>query len=172
MKILDRDGRLFGKISIIDVIVLVVVAVLAATLYLKHQMPQTSGGVSTTAVVYQMRLENQPEYMLSAIQVGDQLYDLERSTNGALGTIQDIQVSEGTYMGALPDGTYGPIPAKGRYNLLLTLEGQALVGADGSISLNRIYNLGANSSRTFATQYATFIGTVMNIQIPGAEDAQ
>ena len=46
------------------------------------------------------------------------------------------------------------------------------MGADGSISLNRIYNLGANSSRTFATQYATFIGTVMNIQIPGAEDAQ
>ena len=85
MKILDRDGRLFGKISIIDVIVIVVVAVLAATLYLKHQMPQTSGGVSTTTVVYQMRLENQPEYMLSAIQVGDQLYDLERSTNGALG---------------------------------------------------------------------------------------
>ena len=33
MKILDRDGRLFGKISIIDVIVILVVAVLALAIY-------------------------------------------------------------------------------------------------------------------------------------------
>ena len=40
MKILDRDGRLFGKISIIDVIVILVVAVLALAIYVKTQMPR------------------------------------------------------------------------------------------------------------------------------------
>ena len=105
MKILDQDGRLFGKISIIDVIVILVVAVLAAAIYVKGQMPQTGTSVPLTKVTYQLQLVNQPEYMLSAIQVQDKLYDKERSTGGALGTIVDIQVSEGTYMGALPDGT-------------------------------------------------------------------
>ena len=53
MKILDRDGRLFGKISIIDVIVILVVAVLALAIYVKGQMPQTGASVTTTPVVYQ-----------------------------------------------------------------------------------------------------------------------
>ena len=83
MKILDRDGRLFGKISIIDVIVILVVAVLALAIYVKTQMPQTGTSVTTTKVVYQMKLNNQPEYMLSAIEIGDELFDKERSTGGS-----------------------------------------------------------------------------------------
>ena len=35
MKIIDGNGRLFGKISVIDVLVILVVAVLAAALYFK-----------------------------------------------------------------------------------------------------------------------------------------
>ena len=40
MKLLDRDGRLFGKLSIIDGIALLVVAVLAVAIYVKSQMPR------------------------------------------------------------------------------------------------------------------------------------
>jgi hypothetical protein len=35
MKIIDKNGRLFGLISIIDVIVIAVVAVMGVALYLK-----------------------------------------------------------------------------------------------------------------------------------------
>lgn len=172
MKILDRDGRLFGKISIIDVIVILVVVTLAAAVYLKNHMPHTGTTVATTQVVYQMQLENQPEYMLSAIQEGDQLFDEDRTTNGSLGTIVDIQVSDGTYAGELDNGTYGDLPAEGCYNILLTLEGEALVGADGSVALNRVYDLGVNSNRSFVTKYASFVGRVVDIQISGADNAQ
>ena len=172
MKILDRDGRLFGKISIIDVIVILVVAVLAAAIYVKSQMPQTGSSVTTTSVIYQMRLVNQPAYMLDAIQVGDQMFDKERSTGGSLGTITDIEVSDGTQRGELDDGTVAMLPAEGYYNILLTIEGQALVGDDGSVALNRIYDLGVNSSRYFNTKYAYFIGTIEDIQISTADFAQ
>ena len=172
MKILDRDGRLFGKISIIDVIVILVVIVLAAAVYVKTQMPHTGNSVTATTVVYQMRLENQPEYMLDAIQVGDQMFDKERSTGGSLGTITDIAVSDGTDEAELDDGTIAMVPAEGYYNILLTIEGQALIGEDGSVSLNRIYDLGVNSSRNFNTKYAYFVGTIVDIQIPGADFAQ
>ena len=123
---MDRDGRLFGKISIVDVIVLLVVAAMVAAVYVKTHKPQTGSNVGTTTVVYQMELENQPEYMLDAIQVGDQMFDKERSTGGSLGTITDIQVSDGTYEAKLDDGTYEIVPAQGRYNLLLTIEGQEI----------------------------------------------
>ena len=172
MKILDRDGRLFGKISIIDVIVLLVVAVLAVAVFVKSQRAQTSTSITDTPVIYQMLLTNQPEYMLSAIQEGDQLFDEDRTTNGSLGTIVDIQVSDGTYAGELDNGTYGDLPAEGCYNILLTLEGEALVGADGSVALNRVYDLGVNSNRSFVTKYASFVGRVVDIQISGADNAQ
>ena len=172
MKILDRDGRLFGKISIIDVIVLLVVAVLAVAVFVKSQRTQTSTSITDTPVIYQMLLTNQPEYMLSAIQEGDQLYDQERSTGGSLGTITQVEVSDGTNLGALDDGTYAVLPAENRYNILITVEGAGLVSADGGVALNRVYDLGVNSSRTFTTQYASFIGTVTDIQIPEAETAQ
>lgn len=172
MKILDRDGRLFGKISIIDVIVLLVVAVLAVAVFVKSQRTQTSTSITDTPVIYQMLLTNQPEYMHSAIQEGDQLYDQERSTGGSLGTITQVEVSDGTNLGALDDGTYAVLPAENRYNILITVEGAGLVSADGGVALNRVYDLGVNSSRTFTTQYASFIGTVTDIQIPEAETAQ
>ena len=41
MTIMDRNGRLFGKISIIDVIVVLAVVVLAAALYVKTHQPET-----------------------------------------------------------------------------------------------------------------------------------
>ena len=105
MKIIDRNGRLFGKISVIDVIVILAVIVMAAAIYVKTHKPQTGSNVATTTIVYQMSVENQPEYMLDAIQVGDQIYDKERTTGGSLGTITDIQVSDGTYEAKLDDGT-------------------------------------------------------------------
>lgn len=127
MKLIDRDGRLFGKISVIDVIVLAVVVVLVAAVFTKTRMPQTGATVSTVPVVYTMRVQNQPEYMLDAIQVGDQLFDEARSTGGSLGTITDVQVSDGTYQASLNDGTVAMVPAEGYYDLLLTIEGEALV---------------------------------------------
>ena len=152
--------------------VILVVAVLALAIYVKTQMPQTGTSVTTTKVVYQMKLNNQPEYMLSAIQIGDEMFDKERSTGGSLGTIIDIEVSPGTDQGELDDGTVAYVPAEGYYDILLTIEGDALIGSDGSVALNRIYDLGVNSHRNFNTKYAYFLGMVTDIQIQGADSAQ
>ena len=154
MKIIDRNGRLFGKISVIDVIVILAVIVMAAAIYVKTHKPQTGSNVSTTTIVYQMEVHNQPEYMLDAIQVGDQIYDKERSTGGSLGTITDIQVSDGTYEAELHDGTCEVVPAQGR---------QGLIDENGNYLLNRVYNLGVNSSREFNNKYGLFLGRIVSI---------
>lgn len=169
MKIIDRNGRLFGKISIIDVIVILAVVVMAAAIYVKTHKPQTGSNVPTTTIVYHLKVDNLPEYMLQAIQVGDQIYDKERSTGGSLGEIMDIQVSDGTYEAKLNDGTIENVPAQGRYNLLLTIRGEALIEEDGSILLNRVYDLGINSSREFNNKYSIFLGRVMDIQVSQQE---
>lgn len=166
---MDRDGRLFGKISIIDVIVILAVVAMAAAIYVKTHKPQTGSNVATTQIVYQMKVDNLTDYMVDAIQVGDQIYDKERSTGGSLGEIIDIQVSDGTYEAELDDGSIAIVPAQGRYNLLLTIQGEGLVEADGTILLNRVYNLGVNSSREFNNKYGIFLGRIMEIEVPQQE---
>ena len=47
--------------------------------------------------------------------------------------------------------------------MLITVEGTGLVSESGRYTLNRVYELGVNSSRTFCTKYAEFIGTVTEI---------
>ena len=169
MKLIDRNGRLFGKISVIDVIVLVVVAALVAAVFYRNRLPQTGTSVTTVPVVYTMQLQNQPEYMLDAIQVGDQLFDQARSTNGSLGTITDIQVSDGTSLASFPDGTAAVVPAEGYYDLLLTIEAQAMIDGNGMVLINRVYAMGVNTNRTFTTKYASFSGRVTALQVAGAD---
>ena len=48
-------------------------------------------------------------------------------------------------------------------DMLITVEGTGLVSESGRYTLNRVYELGVNSSRTFCTKYAEFIGTVTEI---------
>lgn len=171
MKLVDREGRLLGKVSIIDVIVLVVVAVLVAAVYTKTRMPQTGSAVATVPVVYQMQVHNQPAYLVDAIQVGDQLFDQARTTGGSLGEITDIQVSPGTAQAAMGDGTVEMVPAEGYYDLLLTIRGEALVEEDGTVLLNRVYALGVNTNRGFTTQYASFTGRVTALEAPAGAGA-
>ena len=104
-------------------------------------------------------------YIADAIRVGDQLYDLNYVSGGrSLGEVTEIQVvrEPGTLVAALDDGTAGPVEVEDSVNLLLTVKGSGLVNGK-SRTINRVYDLGLNASRTFYTDLAQFTGTISNI---------
>ena len=166
MKIIDRNGRLFGKISVIDLLVVAVVVVLAAALYFKNNQAHTGTTVTEENITFQIRARGVYDYVAVAILVGDGLYDKDYASGGkAIGRITDIQVERdpGKKLALeVNDGTAGLIEADETVDLLITLEGRGLV--DGKrYSINRVYALGVNSSRTYYTKQAQFIGTVAEI---------
>ena len=69
------------------------------------------------------------------------MYDKDRSTGGSLGEILDIQVTPGTKQAELDDGTVAMVPCEGYYDVLLTLQAEALIESDGNYAVNRIYDL-------------------------------
>ena len=162
MKVIDKNGRLFGQVSIIDVVVVLLVIVLAVALRHKAQLPQTGTTVAETPITIQVWARNLRPEIVDSIHIGDGLYDPDRTTGGAIGRVTDIQVSEGTIQGELMNGEIVQLPCEGRVDLIITLEGKGLV-ENGRFLLNRVYELGVNSSRTFCTKYAEFIGTVTEI---------
>jgi hypothetical protein len=99
---------------------------------------------------------------VDAILEEDQLYDQDRTSGGALGRIQSIEVLPGTRQAEFYDGTVETVPVADSYNLVLTVKGYGLV-SEGRYLLNRVYDLGVNSARNFYTPYAQFVGTVTSI---------
>ena len=160
-KIIDRNGRLFGFISVIDLLVIVVVAVMGFALYTKNtQMAITSTNTADQTITYQILASGIRTYVAEAVREGDQLFDPDRSSGGTLGTITDIQLMPGTKLAEFDDGTVAAATVEDGVDMLITVEGTGLVSESGRYTLNRVYELGVNSSRTFCTKYADFIGTV------------
>ena len=165
MKIIDHEGRLFGKISVIDLLVVAVVIVLAAALRFKSGQAITGTSVPEETIVFQVEVYGVCSYIADAIRVEDQLYDLNYASGGrSLGEVTEIQVvrEPGTLVAALDDGTAGPVEVEDSVNLLLTVKGSGLVNGK-SRTIIRVYDLGLNASRTFYTDLAQFTGTISNI---------
>ena len=97
MKIIDKNGRLFGKISVIDVIVILVVAVMAVALYLKtNTMTHTSTATSNQTINYQVYARGVAESVEDVLRLEDQLFDEDRGNSGCLGVIKNIEILPGT----------------------------------------------------------------------------
>lgn len=166
MKILDREGRLFGKISIIDVLVFAVVLLLAAALYVKNTRTETSNLITEQTITFQVMAQGLDDYVANAVQVGDQIYDSDYSSGGrSLGEITDVRVVQepGRRLTQnLPGGEAAYIDAEETVDLLITVSGTG-VYSSGAYSLNRVYALGVNSSRTYHTKHVEFSGTVLEV---------
>ena len=163
MKIIDENGRLFGKISVIDLLVILVVIVMAMALNVKNNKNEiTSTAISNTPITYQVKVQGVRNYVADAIQVGDHLYEDGRTIGGSLGEIKSIEVLPGEKLAELQNGTVQMVPVEDSVNLLLTVEGEGII-SDGRYLLNRVYDLGVNASRVFNNKYAQFTGTVSAI---------
>lgn len=165
MKMIDRNGRLFGKISVIDLLVVAVVAVMAVALNFKSNQTHTGTSVTEEPITFQIRVRGVRSFVADCIAVGDGLYDQNYSSGSrSLGRITDIQVERdpGTVISSLSDGTIVLAETEDSVDLLLTVEGSALINGK-SVAVNRIYDLGVNSARTYYTQRAQFTGMVAGI---------
>lgn len=163
MKIIDKNGRLFGKISVIDVMVILVVAVIGVALYLKtNTMTHTSTTTANETINYQIYVRGVGDNVKDTLRLEDQIFDEDRGNSGCLGVIKNIEVLPGTEMISFDDGTVSIVSSEGTDDLLLTIQGEGLISGK-SYALNRIYDLGVNSARNFCTHYARFAGTVYSI---------
>lgn len=162
MKLLDKNGRLFGKISFIDIVVIIVVVLLAAGIYMRFFSLQTTAAVGQPSepIGYTLKISAVRQYTVDAITVGDRIFDENGSEN--LGTITAIEVKDAYQWGPTADGTakYGAV--EGKYDIFLTVDGDGVI-ADGRYYVGRVVQLGASQTDDFTTKYCTFTGKVLEI---------
>ncbi len=164
-KFIDSSGRLFGKISVIDVLVLLAVVVAVSAIYVKNNLLETTSTANTdVTLVMDLEVMIAPDYIVDAIQIGDELYDTDHATGGAIGVIVGKEILPASAFAELNDGSLAMITSDKDVNVLLTVEGKGSY-KDGRYSFNRVYEMGANSSRNFETKYASFVGVVHGVEV-------
>ena len=165
-KIIDPNGRLFGRLSIIDLGVIAVIAVMAAALYMKFNTPQLSSPVAPSdPIEYQVTITNMPRGRMESLKVGDYLYDEDNGTGSPVGTITDIQYTDCTIPSSKVDGTYVMATVDERLNVTLTVQATGRVDQQsGRTYINRTIEVAVGQSVDYLTKACMFTGTVSQLQ--------
>jgi len=165
-KRIDEKGRLFGKISVIDFGILLLVIMIAVGAYVKFMvLEQTTVTVEAVPVRYTLEITNVRDWALHNIRVGDVLY----VTGTEVGTVVEVEARPHRAVVSTNAGTvwWGDVPE--RYVVEVEVEGTATV-SDGRVLVSRTVPLGTGTSTTvFTTRYAEFIATVGEIVQYGDE---
>lgn len=164
-KMIDSNGRLFGKISIIDLLVLLVGILLIAAFYCKFVvLEKTSTSVQTEKIVYEIELKGARTILANNICAGDTLF--EKTGGNAIGTIVDVEVSPAKSWLAGLDGVYVLAEKENRCDVVITIEGEGTTSS-GHTYINRTYELNAGSEREVYTKYCAFTATIMGVNNNG-----
>lgn len=122
MRIIDSNGKLFGKISILDIIIVACVlflgVVFALNLTKKSELPiSVSSDLQYTTVIKAYNIYKTPK---SPFEVGDNLYS---QSGEVIGKIVDIDAKIGYTKEKLLDGTYIDFENEDYVDYYLTVEG-------------------------------------------------
>lgn len=158
--IINKDGKLFGKISIIDIAVILILIILAVGIYGRFSgrtaPPVTSGEkIECTFIVRNIR-----QNTAAALQKGGPLYD--KTSKEYIGEITDVRVDDGQYRVSMADGTFETVVPEERYNAYVTVEFSGKTGANGYYTATNKY-LGAGSTVFISSKYAECESTVYSI---------
>ena len=120
MKIIDSNGRLFGKINILDIII--VVAIIALLVSVKVKYDKSPAQMSADKkIIYTVEVEDVRQPTVDAIYRNKENV-MDEETEKNLGNIIDIKPSKAKESIKLSDGTYKVVEKEDKFDVILTLE--------------------------------------------------
>lgn len=162
MKIIDEKGKLFGKINVIDLLIILAVFALALATFIKFSTSDSY--LSKDRVIeYTLLVENIRTPTVNAInEKKDGLLDYE--TKKDIGDIVNTEISNATELELLNDGKYKNVEYKDKYDLLLTIQVKGTETTDNFYTLSG-KKLIVGDAVTIYNEYASTMGTIKSIKI-------
>ncbi len=134
--IIDQKGKLFGKISIVDILIVVIIIAAVAGVYYKFGKTAASNILTKTDTVQiGFFMEDAPDYAVNSVKLGDTVKD--RSQNVLLGKV--ISATPGPSIVFYPDST-GVVRSSskpGYASIAIMVEGQGAY-SDTGVTINGI----------------------------------
>jgi hypothetical protein len=162
-KLIDENGRLFGKISVIDIFVILIVLIAGVALYVKYNVLETTTtAAETTPITYTLTVRTVRDYTIESLRPGDLLFDKTGGGGNSVGKITDVSYTEARLPSELADGRLVMGSYEDRYDVVITVTADGNV-SDGRYLVNKTYELNVNSIRLFYTKYSSFEAVISEI---------
>ena len=156
--IIDKNGKLFGKISVVDIFVILVIISAAVIIGVKIS-GSSAGRTNLTDKTYTVRVSGIKPGSAEYISIGDELYD---DKNSFLGIVEDIKISEASVVHQLDNGQYVEAQNPERVDVDLKIKGKGFV-SDGIFYLDGKVALLAGAERFFKDSKVDFDGKILEI---------
>lgn len=159
--IIDKSGKLFGKLNIIDLFVILAILAVIAGLALRFTGGAGKPLTESSKIEYQVRVENVRQYTVSALQkkgvVTNKKYTAE------VGQITNVEVFPAKHPSVTAEGKTVEASMPERYDCVVTIE------ADGKETSNGYFDSDNNEISTGREQeinskYVHTTGTVQSIR--------
>lgn len=161
MKLIDEQGKLFGKFNIVDLVVVVAFLVLigGAGFRMMNGASITETTFSNTQTVqFVVKIERVRDFGM--LRNGDVIYD--KDSGKALGTIVNVEKEQAQDRIALDDGSVVLGDTQDRFNFYLTIETDGEVNERGTFA-NPTFQLLRGSKKAMHTKYSEFTGAIFDI---------
>ena len=156
-----KDGKIFGKINIIDLSVILVIILLILGAWIKFgKFNSKSNETYFKTLEYDFRVNNVRNYTVNAFKIGDIVYDSQTGID--IGRIIKLDWKEAETYGEMIDGSVGSVRNPYRYDLFFTIATQGTVETDAYYA-NKTIELKVNSTKLIETKYVKASGTITDI---------
>lgn len=129
MKIIDANGRFFGKLNIIDFFVIFLAVCAAAGLFYRLNSKETTAITGGNDVFYvTFCVEKVRQFSIDAVNEGDIIYEQHGQK---LGVVTRVQTGAAHKIVSLNDGTSAYFPMRDKYDLFFTIEASGVINESG-----------------------------------------
>lgn len=161
---IDRQGRLFGKVNVLDFLVVVLVVALAARLAYSWLGPgRTVKAESDVPITFTALVSGVRGPTADAIRVGDTVY--ETRTNTYLGKVTAVKVEPTRVLTQNPDGTQTEKESQVYKDVYVTITGLGKATPTSVMVGTQQIHIG--SPLQFQTRIWGVTGTVWSIDVGG-----
>lgn len=165
MRFLDERGRVFGKISIVDlIIVLVLVAGAAWFGYAKFgrdlgaEIAAREEPARYTIIVTTIR-----QTTAEALAKGGKVFEFK--TGAEIGTIKEVRTEPADIWSMQPDGRWLQVKSSDRVDAYVTVEATARIG-ENTITVNGV-EVRVGTSIGVTTKWAQVNGNILTLELLG-----
>ncbi|MCI8404643.1 MAG: DUF4330 domain-containing protein [Clostridia bacterium] len=159
---MDKNGKIKGKVSIIDILVVLLIIAVIAGIAARYGSKVTTAVKSDKQFEYVLRVENVREYTVNALKKMGKVTD--KKSEKELGDVVDVQVEKATQQSITASGEVKNPETPGRYTCFVTIRATGKESDDNYI-LHDSTELSVGRNIDLYTKYVKTSGDIKSVKV-------
>lgn len=159
---MDKNGKIKGKFSIIDLFVIILAAVLVAGIAVRYGAKATTAVQSSEEFECVLKVTNVRDFTVKALEKKGVITD--KKSEVELGEIIDVEVEDAEFQSTTADGRIITSELPNRYNCKVTIRANGKVSEDAYV-MNDSNELSVGRNMDIFSKYVKTSGEIISVDI-------